>query len=132
MSRKNVEIVRTIYDAWGREEFPGPTELMDAEIEYVNPEGAIEPGTRKGLQAFGHAVEKVFEAWEFWRMEPVELRAVGDQVVVSVRYQARGRNSGAEAAGVESALWTVREGRVVRYEWFHGADDAFQAAGLRE
>jgi hypothetical protein len=82
---ENVEIVRAIYDAWSREEFPGPAALLDAEIEYVNPEGAIEPGTHKGLKAFSHAVEKVFEAWEFWRMEPVELRAVADQVVVVVR-----------------------------------------------
>jgi hypothetical protein len=34
VSQENVEIVRSIYDAWAREEFPGPPELMDAEIEY--------------------------------------------------------------------------------------------------
>ena len=35
MSQKNVEIVRSIYGAWAREEFPGPSELMDPDIEYV-------------------------------------------------------------------------------------------------
>ena len=57
MSRENVEIVRSFYDQWnGR--LPGPIELMDPEIEYVNPAGAVEPGTRHGLDAFTKAVEK--------------------------------------------------------------------------
>ena len=35
---------------------------MDPEIEYVNPAGAVEPGTRHGLDAFTKALEKVLEA----------------------------------------------------------------------
>ena len=31
-------------------------ELMDPEIEYVNPAGAVEPGTRRGRAAFSRAV----------------------------------------------------------------------------
>ena len=68
MSRENVEIVRSFYDAWARDDFPGPVELMDPEIEYVNPAGAVEPGTRSGLAAFTRALEKVFEGWETWQM----------------------------------------------------------------
>ena len=61
MSQENVEIVRSFYDQWTRDDSP-PIELMDPEIEYVNPAGAVEPGTRHGLDAFTKAVEKVFEA----------------------------------------------------------------------
>jgi ketosteroid isomerase-like protein len=128
--RENVEIVRRVYEAWRRDEFPGPAELMDTRIEYVNPAGAVEPGIRRGIGAFSAAVEKVFEAWENWRMEPERLIAVGDQVAVAVRYQARGRATGIEVAGRESALWTLRDGKVVRYEWFHEPADAFEALGL--
>jgi ketosteroid isomerase-like protein len=49
-----------------------------------------------------------------------------------VHYRARGRGSGAEVEGRESALWTLRDGRVVRYEWFHEPTDAFQAIGVGE
>jgi ketosteroid isomerase-like protein len=49
---ENVQVVRRFYDAWARDEFPGPLELMDDEIEYVNPPGAVESGTRRGLAAF--------------------------------------------------------------------------------
>jgi ketosteroid isomerase-like protein len=124
VSSRNVEIVRGIYEAWAREDFTGPIELLDPDIEYVNPRGAIEPGTRRGLAEFQNAVQKVFEGWESWQMTPEHFQAVGDQVAVVMRYSARGRSSGASVAGRESALWTLRDGLVVRYEWFHGPEDA--------
>jgi ketosteroid isomerase-like protein len=132
MSEDNVRVVRSFYDAWARDEFPGPIELMDPEIEYVNPAGAVEPGTRHGLAAFSTAVEKVFEGWETWQMEPEKFIAVGDQVAVVVRYRGRGRGSGVEVDGRESALWTLRKGKVVRYAWFHEPADTLEAAGQKK
>ena len=130
MPEDNVAVVRSFYEAWGRDDFPLPVELMDPAIEYVNPPGAVEPGTRRGPAEFRRAVGKVFEGWEVWQMEPEEFRSVGDdQVVVVIRYRARGRGSGVEVEGRESALWTFREGKVLRYAWFHGPGDALEAAG---
>ena len=130
MTAGDIEVVRRIYDAWSHGEIPGPVELLDPEIEYVNPSGAIEPGTRRGLSEFTRAVEKVFEAWEYWRADPERIEAVGDRIVAVVQYRARGRGSGVEIRGSESALWTFRDGKVIRYEWFLEPADAFSA--LRE
>jgi ketosteroid isomerase-like protein len=125
---RNEDVVRRFYEAWGREDVPGPVELLDPGVEYVNPTGAIESGTRSGVDAFVAAIEKVFEAWEYWRADIERLEPVGEHVVAVVRYTARGRGSGLEVEGRESALWTLRDGKVTRYEWFHGADDARAAA----
>jgi len=114
---QNVEIVRGFYEAFARDEFP--TEVIDPDIEYVNPVGAVEEGTRRGLPEFREAVGKVFEGWATWHMEPEEFIAIGNKVAVVVAYRARGR---------ESALLTLREGKVVRYEWFHDPADARSAA----
>jgi len=132
MSQENVEIVRSFYRAWARDDLPGPVELMDPEIEYVNPTRAVEPGTRRGLSAFKTAVERVFEGYETWQIELEEFRAVGDQVAVVVRYRARWRESGVQVEVRESALWTLRDGRVSQYAWFHEPADALEAAGLSE
>ena len=122
-----MEIVRRVYAAWERGDVPGPSELLDPGVEYVNPAGAIEPGTRRGLGEFTQALQKVFESYEYWRADMEKAEAIGDRVVVVVRYRLRGRGSGVEIEGRESALWTVRDGKVVRYEWFHGPDDAAAA-----
>jgi ketosteroid isomerase-like protein len=97
MSEENVEIVRSFYRAWARNDLPGPVELIDPEIEYVNPVRAVEPGTRRGRATFGRAVEKVFDGWERWEIELEQLRPVGDQVAVVLRY----RNRVLEAAGLQ-------------------------------
>ena len=134
MSQENVEIVRSIYDAWARNELPGPAHLLDAQIVYVNPPDAIEPGTRRGLAAFSRAVEQVFRegGWDSWRIEPESFTPSGDRVAVELRYQARGRGSGVEVQGRMSALWTIRDRKVVRFEWFLAPAGAYEAAGLGE
>jgi ketosteroid isomerase-like protein len=132
VSQENVEIVRSIYDAWARNDFPGPAHLLDAQIVYVNPPEAIEPGIRHGLPAFSRAVEQVFldGGWESWRIEPERFTPFGDRVAVELRYRARGRGSGVEVEGRMSALWTVRDGKVVRFEWFLAPTGALEAVGL--
>src|ERR1700680_4729629 len=101
MSQENVELVRNFYDAFARGEFP--VEVIDPEVEYINPAGAVEPGTRHGISAFRRAVEAVFEGWQTWQMEAEQFTAMGDQVAVVVRYRARGRASGVVLEGRESA-----------------------------
>jgi ketosteroid isomerase-like protein len=115
MSVENVEIVRRFYDAWARNDLPGPIELMDPEIEYVNPPRAVEPGTRRGLTAFSGAVEKAFEGLETWQIELEQLRPVGDQVAVVVRYRARWRErrpSGGPGVGLVDCA--RRQGHAIR------------------
>ena len=50
MSQENVELVRRIYDAWDREE--SARDFIAADVEYVNPSYAVEPGTRRGRKSF--------------------------------------------------------------------------------
>ena len=69
MSEQNVEIVRSFYRAWAHDDLPGPVELMDPEIEYVNPAKAVEPGTRRGVAAFAAAVVSI--------ASPSDCRAAG-------------------------------------------------------
>lgn len=121
----NVEVVRGFYDALARGELP--RELLDPDVEYVNPATAIEPGIRQGIDAVNAAVQSVLDGWEYWHMKPERLLAAGDQVAVTVSYRARGRSSGVEVDGRESALLTLRAGKIIRYEWFHGPDEAFAA-----
>ncbi len=128
----SVSAAKRLYDAWAAGEIPGPGDLLDPDVEYVNPDGAIEPGTRRGIEAFAAAIEQLLEGWSKWEMEPEQFTAVADRVAVVVSYRGTARASGVEIEGRESALVTVRDGRIVRYEWFHGPDDALRALGTEE
>ena len=49
MSAANVELVRRIYEAW--DEGISPKDFIAADVEYVNPSYAVEPGTRFGRKS---------------------------------------------------------------------------------
>ena len=132
MSQENVELVRNIHDAWARGESPASLGLLHPDIEWVNPEGALEPGTRRGLDSFDGAFAAMSEAFEWIRIEPREFLDAGDQVVVLATFIARGRGSGAERQNEDGYLWTMREGRAVQFRWFNNPDKALEAAGLKE
>src|SRR2546426_5760182 len=106
MSQEDVEVVRNIHDAWARGESPVSLDLLHPDIEWVNPEGALEPGTRRGLDSFDQAFAAMREAFEWIRIEPREFLDAGDQVVVLATFIARGRGSGVERQNEDGYVWT--------------------------
>ena len=73
--------------------------------------------------------------WESYRTEIEELRGAGDRVLALVRDFGRRPDMDAEIELVTGTVWTVREGKVTRVEFFANRADsarAFEAAGLLE
>jgi ketosteroid isomerase-like protein len=46
--------------------------------------------------------------------------------------RGRGSGSGVEVENRHGSVWTIRDGKAVRFEWFSEPDEALEAAGLRE
>jgi ketosteroid isomerase-like protein len=70
-------------------------------------------------------------AFDFYEHVPREQIAVGDeQVLTLLTFRARGRDSGAQIEVAEQHLWTLRDAKIVRIEWFHDEAEARRAAGL--
>ena len=120
----NVEVVRSIYAAWLDGE--SARDLIDPDVEYVNPPDAVEPGTRRGRKAFAG----IRSAYDDVRVEPEEFVATGDDVVVIARITGRGRGSGVDIDRRQGYIWTVHGGRGVRFRWFSTPEEALEAAGL--
>lgn len=125
MSKQKVELVRRIYDAWDREESAG--EFISADVEYVNPSYAVEPGVRRGRGSFA-VVRGTYEDFELDVDRFID--AGGDEVVVLARYTGTGRGSGVPVAGEHGYVWTVRAGKAVRFQWFQSHREALEAAGV--
>jgi uncharacterized protein len=132
MSQDNVDTVRRIYAVWDQEGSPVPSGLLDPEVEWVNPPEAVEPGTRRGIDAFADAARTVAETFQGVRVEIERLVDAGERVVVIATLRGRGRGSGADVERRQGYVWTLREGKAVRFEWFNDPAKAMEAAGLRE
>lgn len=130
MSQENVDAVRRIYAVWEKEGSPVSSGLLDPNIEWVNPPDAIERGTRRGLEEFTTAVGAVGETFDGVRVDIDEMLDAGDQVVVLATLHGRGRGSGADVERRQGYVWTLRDGKVIRFEWFNNFDDALIAAGI--
>ena len=130
--RGRLDLMADMYELWNAGELDGAASLMDEEIEYVNPDYAVEPGVRKGRAAVREAMEaSLVAAFGSYRHELHELiEATDDRVLVLLTFRARGRDSGAQIEVAEQHVWTFREGRVVRIEWFHDEAAARAAAGI--
>jgi ketosteroid isomerase-like protein len=126
MSQENVEVVQAIYDAWldGR----SARDLIDSEVEYVNPPDAVEKGTRRGREAF----RGIRDAYDEVRIEPIRYVDAGDDVVVIARMTGRGRGSGIDIDWRQGYIWTIRNGKGVRFRWFNTPDEALEAGGIRD
>lgn len=124
-------VVRRMWDAVNRndsadaimDEVEG---LLDPEIEYVNPDDALERGTRHGSDGVKAALENYLAGVGPTAVFEIEqLLERGDMVFVRGRIHARGNASGVEVDGPEIGIVnTIRDGRISRTEWHWDKDEA--------
>jgi uncharacterized protein len=132
MSQENVEIVRRIYTCWTPGSSPPESNLLHPDIEWVNPSDALEPGTRTGIEAFASITKGLDDTISDFRMDVERLIDAGDRVVVIATMRGRGSASGVDIERRHGSIWTVRDGKAVRFQWFYEPAEALEAVGLPE
>ena len=126
-----MEIVRRSYDAYGRGDLEAALVDLDPEIEIYDHD-IPESSEYRGLEGLFRWQADWESSWESWRWEPEEFIEAGERVVAVLRVHAKGRQSGADVERVDGAVWTLREGKCVRLDYFGSRDQALEAAGLSE
>jgi ketosteroid isomerase-like protein len=136
MSRENVESVRRFYAIGDRQpeeltdDFLG--EFFDPEVEYHTiPHGMLGGVTYVGFEGLRRFWTNFFGAWDELALEVQEIRQAGDDLVIGV-VRAKGRMRDREVEEVFSAVFTLRNARIVRVQAFGSREGAFEAAGLSE
>ena len=126
MSQENVEVVRSIYAAW----LAGTSArgFMDSEIEYVNPPDAVETGTLRGPESF----RLIRDAYDDVQVRPERFVDVGDDVVVVAKLTGTSRGARVPIEREQGYVWTIRDGKAIRFRWFNTAPEALEAVGLSE
>jgi ketosteroid isomerase-like protein len=86
----------------------------------------------RGREAAWELNMRIQDSFEWVPIEVERVDAGADKVLVHPRYDLRGAGSGTE---VEFDYWfvaTVREGKILRVQWFTDGVEAREAAGLSE
>ncbi len=91
---------------------------LDPEVEFVNPDDAIEAGTHRGPEPFLGALRRLHEFFDYDMAEIEEWSEQGAQAVAVVRFVGSGKGSGAPMDASFAHVLDFRGDRLVRLSWF--------------
>jgi ketosteroid isomerase-like protein len=107
--------VQERFDCWNRDEF-APMEEMYAEDALFDVSAVFtDVAPMRGKQNIRRYWHELRETWAGLRLDPVEVRDVGDaRYVADLRLWGKGKQSGAEVEQRLALLYTVRpDGKVI-------------------
>ncbi|CAN5233598.1 hypothetical protein BH24ACT23_BH24ACT23_08930 [soil metagenome] len=143
MSRENVDLVRSLQvgpdvdlnDLFHRDD-EAAAEASAADYSPVFTEDfecvfhGLSSEPRRGVLGMRDAWLDWLEPWETYRAEIETLVDAGDKVLLLSRDFGSRTGMASEVELFASAVWTVRDGRVARAEFFTDRPAAYAAAGL--
>jgi ketosteroid isomerase-like protein len=133
MSRENMENLRRGLDAFNRRDKTAFVAVCDPQVENIPPREWPENAPIQGAEAIWDFFVGAQEAWDEGSYEFGELIDAGrDKIVANQLREMRGKTSGASVAWSFWVVFTFRDGRVLRWEWFADRDEALEAARVPE
>jgi ketosteroid isomerase-like protein len=132
MSEEKIEIVRRIYDEWGRGNFRVGAELFDSNTLLVLAPEFPESGAYRGPEEIDGYMRGFLGAWDDLVIKGESFIAAGDSVIVGVYQQGTGKESGVPVELRYFQVWSFRGDTVLRMENIAERAQAFQAAGVSE
>jgi ketosteroid isomerase-like protein len=133
MSEENVEIVRAMYEGRERGDMDA-SEFVHPEIEFarIGKDLPGDEGEWRGLDGMKAASIEYLNVWDDYRFEVERMIDLGDRVLVLERQTARGKRSGALISQDVGTLLTLRDAKIVRWEYYWERAEALEAAGIKE
>jgi ketosteroid isomerase-like protein len=134
MSQGNVETVRRAVEAFNELGFDGigTSDLVTEDFEFHEPPEQPAPRVARGRKEVQELAAEFDAAWEEHQSEPQEIRAVdADRVLLVSVERFKGRD-GIELKAPFAAIFTMREGKIFRWQAFWDKQKALDAAGTPE
>ena len=127
MAEANVEALQRGYEALNRGDLSVVLELLDPAIEWHEPAPSPDAGTHTGRDSFERFFRSWIDSFDGFRVEPEQVVERDDKLIAVVHQSGRGRASGVEVDARLAHVWTVNEGRAIRWEAVANVDDALRA-----
>jgi ketosteroid isomerase-like protein len=132
MSERNVELVRSFFDAYNARDAEAVDRMLDpdARLTTLTARAGLArqwtPGTTR--QYFKQLDETMADV----RAEIEDYRELGEHVVALGVIRGAGRSSHIEVGNPFATVFVVRNSRFVLVETYNNWDDALEAAGLSD
>jgi ketosteroid isomerase-like protein len=131
MSKENVATLKNGFARLERDGVPD-LQMLDPEVEVINFNSFPVTRPYHGRDGVMEWFADVSEPFDEFRFELVDVLADDDErVVTTVRASGKSRAGGPPFELVWGAVWTFRDGRLVRVEGLRTPEEALEA-GLRE
>jgi ketosteroid isomerase-like protein len=132
VSQANVEIVRTVYEAFRRGDVATPFGYYAPDIEWNVADFAAFPGSTvyRGHEGVRACFRDILESFGDFEFRALELTDFGDRVLVTVHEHGVGRESGVVVDRRHWAVWTLRDRVVTSMCAYLDRSAALKAVGL--
>jgi ketosteroid isomerase-like protein len=130
MRAAGVETVALSFEAFNARDVERLLSLTHPHCEWFPFRAQLEGGSYQGHQGVRRFVRDMDEDWDGFTIEPVELTARGDLVVVLGRVRGTGRGSGVEVDFVGGFVFELRDELIQRITSYSDPAVAREAAGL--
>jgi ketosteroid isomerase-like protein len=141
-----VELVKAAHPPTGTEltslfaDDPAAPDRLNAVASLYHPEFEFEVHRAVANTLRGRGLPELIDAWRgwleafdvFWTEVEEFVDAGDDQVLVILRDHGRPVGSDAEVENLGASLWTLRDGKIARIDFYPTREQGLSAAGLRE
>jgi ketosteroid isomerase-like protein len=131
--QENEELVRSSIQAYNAGDRDGYVDFFAEDVE-VCPDASRFPEAKpfRGREEFRRYIADIDQGGEGGgRAEIREVFSVGDRVVARADWGGRGLTSGIDLRSSLTSVCTLRDGRIVKIEYFFDHAQALEAAELR-
>jgi ketosteroid isomerase-like protein len=128
MSEQNVDLVRSIYEAFAAGDVPGVVALMSPDMVWNEAENFpyADGNPYRGPEAIlGGVFARLGSEWDGFAASPEEFHDAGDTVVVLGRYRGTCKATGRSMDAQLAHVWRVADGKATRFQQY---TDTLQAA----
>jgi ketosteroid isomerase-like protein len=129
MSQENVQLIRGVFEGWDAAGVEGMLKFFHDDVDYLPIE---EDDVIHGHEELRRYFSRWMEPWEDFQVAPTDFVASGDHVVNGASMHGRGRGSGIQTSMEYWQAWTIREGKVARWEEHFERRAALEAVGLSD
>jgi len=131
MSQANVELTRRAFQAFNDRDLDAVLVGLHDDVEAFPRLAAVEGGY-KGHDGIRRWWAQLLDAFPDFHVEILEVRDLGEFVVLSLRLRGRGAESDTP---IDAAVWHVnqfRDGKVIAWRVYTIEREALEAAGAAE